>query len=65
MNGAIIDTTFGFIAARAARYPVIVKNSQVRPILRKSPGEPIPEDSGIQWLLLNARLTNRMLKGTA
>ena len=57
------DTTFGAIAARAARYPVIVKSSQLR-IIRKEPVEPAAGDPGIRWLLLNTQRVNRCLMGT-
>ena len=67
MNGADIDSmadaTFGAIAARAARYPIMVKGSQLR-LIRKEPAGPAHTDPGIQWLLLNTRATNRLLKGT-
>src|SRR5512136_2787295 len=60
----IADATFGAIAARAARYPVIVKRSQLR-IIRKEPArEPVPADPGIRWLLLNAQRVNRFLEET-
>jgi hypothetical protein len=66
MNGASFnpacDSTFGFIAARAAQYPVIVKSSQLR-IIRKEPArEHEPADPGIQWLLLNTQRINRFLE---
>ena len=57
------DTTFEFIAARAARYPVIVQESQVRTIVRRS-GKPREGDPAIRWLLLNTQRTNRLLMGT-
>jgi hypothetical protein len=56
--------TFDFIAARAARYPVIMRRSQVnKEILRvlRSPGT---VDPSFQWLLLNSQRINQFLKGT-
>jgi len=61
---AASDPTFGAIAARAARYPVIVKSSQLR-IIRKEPVEPAAGDPGIRWLLLNTQATNRFLEETS
>ena len=60
---AVNDLTFGAIAARAARYPVIVKSSQLR-IIRKDPWEPAAGDPGIRWLLLNTQRVNRCLQET-
>ena len=60
----IMDATFGAIAARAARYPVIVKKSQPRPIQREPPADPAAGDPGIRWLLLNTQQINRCLMGT-
>ena len=57
------DTTFGAIAARAARYPVIARSSQLR-IIRREPAEPGPADPAIRWLLLNTQRVNRCIKGT-
>jgi hypothetical protein len=64
MHGATTDSTFGFIAARAARYPVIVRRSQPRTIVKGSPCRPVAGDPGIRWLLLNTLATDRFLKGT-
>ena len=67
MHGAetdtITDATIGAIAARAARYPVIEKSSQMR-VIRKETAEPGPGDQGIRWLLLNTWATNRFLEET-
>ena len=62
---AITDATFGAIAARAARYPVIVRGSQPRTIMKGAANEPGITDPGIRWLLLNTLRTNRFLEGTA
>jgi hypothetical protein len=68
MNGAgidsVADATFGAIAARAARYPVVVKRIQTRPILKESSREPASGDPGIRWLLLNTYRINRFLEET-
>ena len=68
MNGAeietVIDATFGAIAARAARYPVIEKCSQQRIIVKGTTCEPVAADPGIRWLLLNTQATNRFLEET-
>jgi hypothetical protein len=64
MHGATLDSTFGFIAARAARVPVIVKNSQVRTIMRRSLRKPETGDPGIRWLIVNTLAMNRFLKET-
>ncbi|HMA06088.1 MAG TPA: hypothetical protein VKO45_09215, partial [Methanomicrobiales archaeon] len=64
MHGATIDSTFGFIAARAARYPVIVKKNQPRPILRDPARAMASGDPAIRWLLLNTQRINRFLEGT-
>jgi hypothetical protein len=61
---AVIDATFGAIAARAARYPVIEKRSQPRTIMKESACSPVAADPGIRWLLLNTQRVNRALKGT-
>ncbi len=63
-SDAVIDSTFGAIAARAARYPVIVKRSQPRPIQREPLSTPATGDPGIRWLLINTQQVNRFLKGT-
>jgi hypothetical protein len=59
-----VDATFGAIAARAARYPVIVKSSQPRTIMKGAIREPVTVDPGIRWLLLNTQATNRFLQET-
>jgi hypothetical protein len=60
----VIDATIGALAARAARYPVVMKRAQQR-IIRKGPApEPPCGDPGIRWLLLNTQQTNRCLRGT-
>ena len=68
MYGATVDSTsdstFGFITARAARYPAIVKNDRIRTIMRRSTCKPVDGDPGIRWLLLNTQMTNRLLMGT-
>jgi hypothetical protein len=68
MNGAdpdsIVDATFGAIAARAARYPVVEKRTQLRTIRKGSAREPATGDPGIRWLLLNTQQTNRLMMGT-
>jgi hypothetical protein len=64
MYGPTIDTTFGFIAARAARYPVIMRRSQMRKAVRRAIGPRETGDQALRWLLLNTRATNRFLKGT-
>ena len=56
--------TFDFIAARAARYPVIMRRSQLHKAIRGALG---PRESGnpaFRWLLLNTLETNQFLKGT-
>jgi hypothetical protein len=63
-SDAVIDATFGAIAARAVRYPVIVRRSQPRTILKGAACEPAAADPGIRWLLLNTQQTTRSLKGT-
>jgi len=60
----IPDATIGAIAARAARYPVIVKSSQPRTIMKGPICEPVAADPAIRWLLLNTQRVNRFLKGT-
>jgi hypothetical protein len=64
MHGETSGSTFGFIAARAACYPVIRKSAQLRPIRKELPCKPASGDPGIRWLLLNTERTNRSLKGT-
>jgi hypothetical protein len=68
MFGATPDpdagSTFGFIAERAARYPVVVRGSRLRTIVRSPARGLASEDPGIRWLLLNTLATNRLLKGT-
>jgi hypothetical protein len=61
---AVMDATFGAIAARAARYPVVVKKSQPRTIMKGAACSPVAADQGIRWLLLNAQRTTLSLKGT-
>jgi hypothetical protein len=56
--------TFEFIAARAARYPVIMRRSQVNKEILRVHGSPGTVDPGFQWLLLNTQRINRFLKGT-
>ena len=69
VTDGIADATFGAIAARAARFPVIVRSSQPRAILKGSARDPVTTnqvtaDPGIRWLLLNTRATNRFLEET-
>lgn len=56
--------TFDFIAARAARYPVIMRRSQLHKAIRGALRPRKTEDPGRWWLLLNTLETNRFLKGT-
>jgi len=64
-SGQTSDQTFQSLVARAARYPVMAKSSQLR-IIRKGPArEPPAGDPGIQWLLSNTLATSRLLTGTA
>ena len=56
--------TFDFIAARAARYPVIMRRSQLHKTIRRALGPRETGDPGCRWLLLNTMETNRFLKGT-
>ncbi|MGA2934581.1 MAG: hypothetical protein ABSD81_05440 [Methanomicrobiales archaeon] len=56
--------TFDFIAARAARYPVIMRRSQLHKAIRMALGPRETGDPGYRWLLLNTLETNRCLKGT-
>ncbi|HVN65352.1 MAG TPA: hypothetical protein VMT31_01915 [Methanomicrobiales archaeon] len=60
----IVDATFGAIAARAARYPVVVNGSQPRSIMKGAARGRWAADPGIRWLLLNTQRVNRSLKGT-
>jgi hypothetical protein len=64
MYGATFDSTFGFIAARAARYPVIMRRSQMRKAMVGAIGPRETGDPAFRWLLLNTLATNRFLKGT-
>jgi hypothetical protein len=64
MYGAPIDSTFGFIAARAARYPIVRMSKQPRTIMKGAGRALVTGDPGIRWLLLNAQKMNRCLKGT-
>jgi hypothetical protein len=64
MYGATFDSTFGFIAARAARYPVIRRRSQMNKVIFGALGQQETGDQAFRWLLLNTRATNRFLKGT-
>jgi hypothetical protein len=59
-----MDSTIGSIAARAARYPVIRKNSQPRAIMKGAASAPVAGDPGIRWLILNTQQTNQFMKGT-
>ena len=56
--------TFDFIAARAARYPVIMRRSQLHRGIWRALGPRLTEDPGWRWLLLNTMETNQFLKGT-
>jgi UDP-N-acetyl-D-mannosaminuronic acid transferase (WecB/TagA/CpsF family) len=56
--------TFDFIAARAARYPVIMRRSQLHKTIRSALGPKKTGDTGCRWLLLNTMETNQFLKGT-
>jgi hypothetical protein len=56
--------TFDFIAARAARYPVTVKRTQVRTMRKVFSHTVETGDPAIRWLLLNTQRTNRLLMGT-
>jgi hypothetical protein len=56
--------TFGFIAARAARYPVVIRKSQLSKEILRVLRPPETCDPGFRWLLLNTLATNRLLKGT-
>jgi len=64
-SGQTSDQTFVSIVARAARYPVMVKSSQLRIIRKGAARDPPARDPGIQWLLSNTLATSRLLKGTA
>jgi hypothetical protein len=64
MYAATLDSTFGFIVARAARYPRVTRESQKRTIIRRSPCKEAEADPALGWLLLNTQMTNRFLKGT-
>ena len=55
--------TFDFIAARAARYPVIMRKSQLNKIVQKAIRPRETGNPGLRWLLLNTMETNRVLKG--
>jgi hypothetical protein len=55
--------TFDFIAARAARYPVIMRRSQLNKAIRMALGSRETGNPGFRWLLLNTMETNRLLKG--
>jgi hypothetical protein len=55
--------TFDFIAARAARYPVIMRRSQLNKAIVKALGSRETGNPGFRWLLLNTMETNRLLKG--
>ena len=55
--------TFDFIAARAARYPVIMRRSQLNKVIQRALGPRETGDPGFRWLLLNTMETNRFLKG--
>jgi UDP-N-acetyl-D-mannosaminuronic acid transferase (WecB/TagA/CpsF family) len=55
--------TFDFIAARAARYPVIMRRSQLSKAIRRALGPRETGDPAFRWLLLNTLETSRLLKG--
>ncbi|MDD1662796.1 MAG: hypothetical protein LUQ60_03505 [Methanomicrobiales archaeon] len=58
------EATFEFIAARAARYPVIMRRSQLHKVIRRALLPRKTEVPGYRWLLLNTMETNQLLKGT-
>ncbi|HUK39112.1 MAG TPA: hypothetical protein VLV30_08375 [Methanomicrobiales archaeon] len=68
MHGAIIDTisdpTFESLAARAARYPAVMRKGQLLRRTRGVPVIPVKGDPALRWLLLNTYETTRSLKGT-
>jgi len=68
MQGTIIDTisdqTFESLAARAARYPAVMRKGR---LLRRPPVSPALAaggDPSLRWLLLNTYATDRFLKET-
>jgi hypothetical protein len=56
--------TFEFIAARAARYPVIMRRSQLNKAIQSALRPREIGNPGFRWLLLNTMETNRVLMGT-
>jgi hypothetical protein len=56
--------TFEFIAARAARYPVIMRRSQLHKAILGALEPRETGNPGFRWLLLNTLETNRVLKAT-
>lgn len=56
------DSTFGFIAARAARYPVVMRRSQLSKGIQGAIRSGEKGDSAFGWLLLNTLATNRFLR---